>query len=188
MKSCCDGSSYPEKCVKNTFDGKTESRSRYLLHTAILVLVAIFAVTGVVCFFKQFPSLPGIVTVSEAAAPAVATAAEVVYPVTTFFDGKARFFGYKTASGKNVRYFVIKSSDSVIRAAFDACDVCWESGKGYKQEGDFMVCRNCGRRFQSTKVNVVTGGCNPSALNRTIKDGKVIISAQALSEGARLFN
>ena len=86
-----------------------------------------------------------------------------------------------------MRYFIIKSSDGVVRAAFDACDVCWESGKGYKQNGDFMVCQNCGRRFQSTKVNVVTGGCNPSALSRTIRDGKVVITAQVLSEGQRLF-
>jgi hypothetical protein len=50
-----------------------------------------------------------------------------------------------------------------------------------------MVCQNCGRRFQSTKVNVVTGGCNPSALTRSIKGGNVIITTLALDEGKRLF-
>jgi uncharacterized membrane protein len=124
---------------------------------------------------------------ATAAVTPVITDKEVVFPETAFTDGKAQFFEYKTHDGKKVRYFIIRSSDGVIRAAFDACDVCWESGKGYKQQGDFMVCQNCGRRFQSNKVNVVTGGGNPSALTRTIKDGKVIIPIQALNGGTRLF-
>jgi uncharacterized membrane protein len=128
-----------------------------------------------------------VVSISEAAVSNQTIGNDVVYPETAFVKGKAKFFDYKTADGKKVRYFIIKSSDGVIRAAFDACDVCWESGKGYKQDGDFMVCQNCGRRFQSTKVNVVTGGCNPSALTRSIKDGNVIITTLALDEGKRLF-
>jgi uncharacterized membrane protein len=124
---------------------------------------------------------------ADAAVTPVITDKDVIFPESAFADGKAQFFEYKTHDGKKVKYFIIKSSDGVIRAAFDACDVCWESGKGYKQQGDYMVCQNCGRRFQSTKVNVVTGGCNPSALTRTIKDGKVFIPLQALNEGTRYF-
>jgi uncharacterized membrane protein len=111
----------------------------------------------------------------------------VSYPETTFADGKARHFQYKTSGATTVRYFVLKSSDGVIRAAFDACDVCWPENKGYYQDGDYMVCKNCGKRFQSTKVNVVTGGCNPSALERTIQDGKVVIQVKHIEEGKRFF-
>jgi uncharacterized membrane protein len=125
---------------------------------------------------------------AQAAVTPVTTGNEVAFPEASFADGKAKFFDYKTSDGKKVRYFVIKSSDGVIRAAFDACDVCYEAGKGNFQQDDFMVCRNCGRRFQSTKVNVVTGGCNPSALTRTIRDGKVVIPVQALNEGRKFFN
>jgi hypothetical protein len=46
----------------------------------------------------------------------------------------------------------MKSADGVIRAAYDACDVCYRERKGYHQEGDDMVCNNCGRHFPSTSI------------------------------------
>jgi uncharacterized membrane protein len=115
-------------------------------------------------------------------------AAEITYPVATFNDGKARFYEYKTPDGIVIKYFILKSSDGVIRAAFDACDVCWEAGKGYQQKDEFMICRNCGRRFHSTKINEVSGGCNPAPLIRKIQDGKVVIDTQNILEGKRYFD
>ena len=62
----------------------------------------------------------------------------------TSADGKAHFYSYD-AGGTQVKYFVLKSSDGKVRAAFDACDVCFAQKKGYQQEGDEMVCGNCGQ-------------------------------------------
>ncbi len=120
-------------------------------------------------------------------AAAVTPATQVTLPVSLFDDGKARHYEYQDANAY-VRYFVIKSSDGVIRAAFDACDVCWRAGKGYFQEGDFMVCRNCGRRFESVKVNEVQGGCNPAPLNRSIRNNQVVIDIQDIVGGKNYFN
>lgn len=105
-----------------------------------------------------------------------------------FDDGKARHFAYPLSDGVNVRFFILKSSDGVIRAAFDACDVCWKAGKGYAQEGDGMVCLNCGRRFPSMKINEVKGGCNPAPLRRVVKDGKVLIEVADIAQGRQYFN
>jgi uncharacterized membrane protein len=115
-------------------------------------------------------------------------AAEVTYPLKTFQDGKARFYEFKTPDGMTVKYFILKSSDGVVRAAFDACDVCWPEGKGYVQKGDFMVCRNCGRRFASVKVNVITGGCNPGALQRQVVGDQLVIKVKDIIEGKKYFN
>ena len=113
---------------------------------------------------------------------------QVSYPVKTFQDGKAKFYQYKTSDGTTIKYFVIKSSDGVIRAAFDACDVCWPEGKGYEQRGDYMVCRNCGRRFASVKVNVITGGCNPGALQREVRGDQLVIKIKDIVDGQKYFN
>jgi uncharacterized membrane protein len=111
----------------------------------------------------------------------------VAFPLSLFEDGKARHFEHK--DGKfTVRYFILKSSDGVLRAAFDACDVCWPAGKGYYQEGDNMVCRNCGRRFASVRVNEVKGGCNPAPLNRSVQNGKLVIQVKDILEGKQYFN
>ncbi len=116
-----------------------------------------------------------------------AQAGVVSLAATQFEDGQARHFSFKTPQGITVRYFVLKSSDGVIRAAFDACDVCWPEGKGYRQEGDFMVCNNCGQRFASRLVNEVKGGCNPAPLGRAVKNGQVLIEARDLAAGTRFF-
>jgi uncharacterized membrane protein len=104
-----------------------------------------------------------------------------------FDDGKARYFEHKDGS-ITIRYFVIKSSDGVIRAAFDACDVCWPAGKGYAQDGDFMVCGNCGQRFKSTQVNEVKGGCNPAPLDRRVENGTVVIQVSDILGGKGYFD
>ncbi|HEY7527662.1 MAG TPA: Fe-S-containing protein, partial [Candidatus Deferrimicrobiaceae bacterium] len=63
--------------------------------------------------------------------------------------------------GRQFHYFVLRSSDGTYRAAFDACDVCFRANRGYRQEGDLMVCNQCGQTFPSVKINEVKGGCNP---------------------------
>lgn len=112
---------------------------------------------------------------------------ELTYPVAQFNDGNARHFEYRTAN-LTIKYFILKSSDGVIRAAFDACDVCWRAGKGYYQVGDYMVCRNCGRQFASVLVNEVKGGCNPAPLNRHIANDNVVIKVKDILQGSQYFN
>ena len=121
------------------------------------------------------------------AATGTASSTEVLYPVSWFDEGKAHHFDFKTGD-ITVRYFILKSSDGVVRAAFDACDVCWPEGKGYYQEGDAMVCRNCGRRFHSVRINEVKGGCNPAPLNRSIKGDQLVIKIDDILNGKSYFD
>jgi len=115
------------------------------------------------------------------------TASKVTYPVSLFDDYKARHYVYK-GQDVTIKYFILKSSDGIIRAAFDACDVCWKAGKGYYQDGDFMVCRNCGRKFASVLVNVVQGGCNPAPLKRSVEGDRLVIYINDILEGKQYFN
>ena len=107
-------------------------------------------------------------------------------PINKINDGKAHHFSYK-AEGLTIKFFVVKSSDGIIRAAFDACDVCFPKRKGYTQSGDFMICNNCGQRFHSSKINVLKGGCNPAPLRRVEKNGELLLSAADILTGYRYF-
>lgn len=100
----------------------------------------------------------------------------VQIPVADINDGKAHHFKVKADDGTMVTFFTLKSRDGVIRAAIDACDVCYRSGKGYLQDGDFMVCRNCGMKFASDKINVIKGGCNPAPLDREVEGENLVIA------------
>lgn len=101
-------------------------------------------------------------------------------PVSDLGSGQAKYFHYVAPDKTAMRFFVIKSSDGVYRAALDACDVCYRHKKGYQHMGDDMVCRKCGQRFPSKLVNEVTGGCNPVALTRTVAGGNLLIKAADL--------
>ncbi|MCP3923458.1 MAG: DUF2318 domain-containing protein [Desulfobacterales bacterium] len=128
---------------------------------AISIILLLSATTGYSFFGSKYKTLKpknGNVSIS----------------LSTINNGDAHYFQVKSVNNIDMKFFVLKSSDGVYRAAVDACDVCYRSGKGYAKSGDYMVCNNCGMKFLSTRINVVKGGCNPAPLNRT-NDGKNLI-------------
>jgi uncharacterized membrane protein len=125
---------------------------------------------------------------SEIATTQIAgTGADITLPVATFADGQARFFRYTTAAGREVRFFVMKSADGVLRAAFDACDTCYRDRLGYHQQGDVMVCNKCGRTFRSVDINVLQGGCNPAPLERSVVGDQIVLKAASIEAGVSYF-
>ena len=107
---------------------------------------------------------------------------ELRIPVADVSDGKAHFFKVKANDGTMVTFFILKSRDGVIRAAINACDECYRAGKGYAQDGDFMVCEQCGRRFASDKINVIAGGCNPVGVDRKIQADHLVIGMKDINQ------
>jgi hypothetical protein len=123
---------------------------------------------------------------NEPATSGPSAGSDIAIPLADVGSGQAKFFEYVASNKTSVRFFVIKSSDGVYRAALDACDVCYRAKQGYQQSGDDMVCRKCGRHFPSALVNEVTGGCNPIAIARTAAGGKLLIKAAEL-EGMKNY-
>ncbi len=111
---------------------------------------------------------------------------EVKIDLADIDDGEAHYYVYKK-NNREIKFFVIKSPDGIMRAAFDACDVCYPEKKGYSQDGDYMVCNNCGQRFHSNRVNVVKGGCNPAPLTRQVVGKQLVIKEQDIAPGSRYF-
>jgi hypothetical protein len=89
---------------------------------------------------------------------------------------KAKFYPYE-ADGIKMEVLALKAKDGSVRVAFNTCQVCYSSGKGYYvQEGAELVCQNCGNRFAANKVGITKGGCNPVPISDDSKadDGKTI--------------
>jgi uncharacterized membrane protein len=54
-----------------------------------------------------------------------------------------------SVDGTQMEVIVVKAPDGTIRTALNTCQVCYDSGRGYyKQDGDVLVCQNCGNRFK----------------------------------------
>jgi len=111
----------------------------------------------------------------------------VSIPVAKVSDGKAHYYRF-ASGGKEIGFFLVKGADGVIHTAYDTCDVCFREKKGYVQDGDFMQCKNCGKKFSITQIGPHTvGGCNPSYLPATEAAGKIVITANDLKAGAKFF-
>jgi uncharacterized membrane protein len=145
-----------------------------------IALVAVIAVAAIVVMNR------GGSGAEAATATASAPSGDVTIPIAQVSDGKAHFYSYD-AGGTTVRYFVLADKNGKVRAALDACEVCFAQKKGYHQQGDAMQCNNCGRVFPSDQINVITGGCNPIPLDKTISGGKMTITPDSLTQGAQYF-
>lgn len=169
---------------RSRFTEEPQPRARRALVVPMLGAGFLFLGALVLVLASGSRSGPTAITATAEAAPA---GADVVLPASTFDDGQARFYRYATAAGREIRFFVMKSADGVIRAAFDSCDVCYRERKGYRQSGDMMICNNCGKAFPSNQINVLQGGCNPAPIERSVAGGQVVLSAAALSQGVAYF-
>lgn len=107
-------------------------------------------------------------------------------PVSTFDDYAAHYYTYML-NDQPIEFFVLKSADGIVRSAFNACDVCYRSLKGYSQTGQIMVCNNCGSQFPADQINVVRGGCNPSPLERSVVGDDLEIHMDGIILGAIYF-
>ena len=111
----------------------------------------------------------------------------VTVPVAKLADGKAHFYKFEDG-GKEVAFFVVRSADGSIKTAFDACDACYKSKKGYEQQGDKMNCKNCNQKFAINRLGPnATGGCNPGFLPHQQNGSTISISVNDLKGGARYF-
>ncbi|MFC2078420.1 DUF2318 domain-containing protein [Candidatus Bipolaricaulota bacterium] len=114
------------------------------------------------------------------------TAGTVEFQLSTFDDYVARYYTY-VHNGESIEFFVLKSEDGVVRAAFNACDVCYGALRGYSQNGQIMVCNNCGRQFPADRINIVQGGCNPSPLDRNVEGDYLVINVDDIIRGGSYF-
>jgi uncharacterized membrane protein len=96
-----------------------------------------------------------------------------------------------TVDGVKLEVIAVKAPDGTIRTAFNTCQVCYDSGRGYyKQDGDALVCQNCGNRFDMSQVEVQSGGCNPVPIfeeHKTVTDETITISYALLEEAKAIF-
>lgn len=103
---------------------------------------------------------------------------------------KAKFYPYK-AGDTYMEVFAVKATDGSIRTALNTCQVCFNSGQGYyKQQGDKLVCQNCGNVFGVNDVEIVKGGCNPVPVlqeNKTDDGEYITVKKEFLEASKDLF-
>jgi uncharacterized membrane protein len=163
---------------REQFNQKPASGKKLLL-PVIVAIVAVVAVGGWFMLGQSPVGGPELVSAGQDG--------KIRFAAEDFNDGKARFYRFNGQTGP-VDFFVVRSHDGVIRSAFDTCDVCYKARKGYRQEGNDMVCNNCDQRFRTDMVNVVKGGCNPAPLQRQLIGETLVLSTNDIEKGAWYFS
>jgi uncharacterized membrane protein len=179
-----DTKSQTRERKKAEFSEPSQRKSKSTV-TLIAVLVVLTAV-GVYLVISSSSDNPTATAVATNAASSAPDSRDIRIKLSDL-SGTAKFFDYKLSDNKPIRFFVIKSSDGVYRAALDACDTCYHAKKGYHQEGDDMICNNCGLHFHSAQINEVHGGCNPVGLPRTIEGNQLVIKGSELESRGGYF-
>ena len=106
-----------------------------------------------------------------------------------FNDSQAHFYNVQIPLSKTVYFFIVKDKNGIYRAAANACQVCYGVRKGFHQEGEEIVCNNCGNRYPIEKIATEKGGCNPAPINPNLKvsNGQITISQTELEQVLNLF-
>lgn len=148
-----------------------------------LLLAALAAVGRAGLFDKVFGKSPAH---AAKAAGVIETADEVKIPLKALDAGKALFL-VMPHDGRDLFYFALKRADGQYRAALDACDVCFRMNRGYRQEGDLLVCNNCGQTFPSVRIGEVKGGCNPHPLPSRVDGAYLVVRKGDIAAGRDFF-
>lgn len=98
--------------------------------------------------------------------------------------GESKHYQYRE-DGATIRFFVVRDAQGTVRAALDACEVCWREGKGYKLDKGAMLCVNCGQKFALNRIGKIRGGCNPHPLAFSMDGATLTVTAQELMTGIK---
>jgi high-affinity iron transporter len=104
-------------------------------------------------------------------------------PVASVSDGILHRFELQD-DGVSVYFIVIEKADHTLAAAFDACTIC--GTQGFYQKGTEVICRNCGSAIVISTIGT-KGGCNPIPFKSHVEGGTLVIDADALVPGPKIF-
>ena len=109
---------------------------------------------------------------------------QVRIPLTELTDSSLHFYT-ADVSGTVVRFMVIHKLNGDYVTALDACQICGRLG--YRQEGQNIICRNCGASIYVPSIGE-RGGCNPIPVKSTVAEGQVIVDLSALAQANAMIH
>jgi high-affinity iron transporter len=137
---------------------------------------AILCVAVVLSFAAEYVYARA-VTAPVRAKPLVAQNGQVYVPLSELTDSSLHFYT-ADVNGNVIRFVVIHKQNGDFATALDACQICGTAG--YRQEGQTVICRNCGAAIYIPSIGE-SGGCNPIAVKSRVEGGQVIVDVSALA-------
>jgi high-affinity iron transporter len=108
----------------------------------------------------------------------------VTVPLSELTDSSLHFYTAEV-NGTVIRFLVIHKTNGDYTATLDACQICGRSG--YRQEGQNIICRNCGASIYVPSIGD-RGGCNPIPVKSSVSGGEVIVDLSALADATAMIH
>ena len=112
--------------------------------------------------------------------PLIAQDNLVRIPLTDLTDSSLHFYT-ADVNGSVIRFLVIHKQNGDYATALDACQICGPAG--YRQEGQSIICRNCGAAIYIPSIGE-SGGCNPIGVKSHVEGGAVVVDLSAIGDAA----
>ena len=100
---------------------------------------------------------------------------------------QVRFYQFLNPGNQEVRFFVGRDPGGHLQVAFDANELCAKTKRGYRHEGEWLVCNKCDKSFRLSEVSKGGGGCNPVPLPHRVEGEELVIAEADVLGGWRLF-
>ncbi|MBW7571464.1 DUF2318 domain-containing protein [Caproiciproducens faecalis] len=156
----------------------------------LFISIGLLVLAAAAFFLFKGLSAPKTDSPSGAASVGTAQTGSDVQITKSEITETAKFIPYN-ADGTSMELIAVKAPDGTVRTALNTCQVCYDSGRGYYvQEGDELVCQNCGNRFQISQVEKQKNGCNPVPIlddSKTDDGTTITVSKDYLQQSKALF-
>jgi uncharacterized membrane protein len=150
------------------------------VHGVVLVLLFVAAVLGAKMMMESRGG-PGYELV-------LPKQGQVAIDIAGLAPQKVRFYRFLNAGNQEVRFFVGRDAQGAVQVAYDADEVCAKWNRGFRQEGEWVVCNKCDKAFRLTEVNAGGGGCKPVPLAHRVDGDRLLIAEADILQGWRLFH
>lgn len=107
--------------------------------------------------------------------------------VSSLESPMVRYFHFINAGNQEVEFFVSRDRSGELQVAFDANEVCYKKRRGYRAEGDWVVCNACDKAFRIAEINDGGGGCKPVPLEFQVTGNQLLLREDAVLRGWRYF-
>jgi high-affinity iron transporter len=138
---------------------------------------AILCIAVVLTFAAEFVYARAAAAPPEAT-PLTAQQGQVRIPISEIAEGSLHFFT-ADVNGTSIRFLVVHKLNGEFGVALDACQICGPAG--YRQEGQNVICRNCGAAIYIPSIGE-RGGCNPIGVKSRLEAGDIVVDLSALSD------
>ena len=100
---------------------------------------------------------------------------------------QVRFFHFLNTGNQEVRFLAGRDAAGHLQVAFDANELCFKTKRGYRHEGEWLVCNKCDKSFRLSEASAGGGGCNPVPLRHRVEGDELVIAEADILGGWRLF-